>query len=100
MKEMEWLLSLFYWNWSDMGLLIGLSGGCLMWFLMGGVAILRHVTIRCLLWRSQTFPWRAIFFLNDATARILLLRVGGGYSFVHRQLLDYFADLEATTPLR
>jgi TIR domain len=30
-------------------------------------------------------------FLDDATSRILLRRIGGGYSFIHRRLLDYFA---------
>ena len=30
---------------------------------------------------------------EDATVRILLRRVGGGYSFIHHLLLDYFAFL-------
>jgi hypothetical protein len=29
-------------------------------------------------------------FLADATARIFLRKVGGGYIFVHRMLLEYF----------
>jgi hypothetical protein len=36
--------------------------------------------------------------LEDATARILLRRVGGGYSFIHRLLLDYFVNVNAGTP--
>jgi NACHT domain len=44
--------------------------------------------------RRGVFPWKAVPFLEDATARILLRRVGGGYSFIHRLLLDYFADLD------
>jgi hypothetical protein len=35
-------------------------------------------------------------FLDDATSRILLRRVGGGYAFIHRRLQDYFAT--ATKP--
>ncbi len=33
-------------------------------------------------------------FLDDATDRLLLRRVGGGYLFIHRLLLEYFARLE------
>ncbi|HYU75307.1 MAG TPA: hypothetical protein VEL31_21780 [Ktedonobacteraceae bacterium] len=29
-----------------------------------------------------------------ATERILLRKVGGGYIFIHRLLLDYFASLD------
>jgi hypothetical protein len=56
----------------------------------------RHYIIRLFLSRSRAFPGRAPRFLNDATARFLLRRVGGGYSFVHRQLLDHLADKRAT----
>jgi len=33
-----------------------------------------------------------VAFLDDATVRVLLRRVGGGYSFNHRLLMDYLAD--------
>jgi DNA polymerase III delta prime subunit len=78
------------------GWFIGVCGGLLMYAIWGGLATLRHYSIRLLLWRSHTFPWNAHRFLDDATTRILLQRVGGGYSFVHRLILDYFADLEPT----
>jgi hypothetical protein len=32
-------------------------------------------------------------FLDEAADRLLLRKVGGGYVFVHRLLLDHFADL-------
>jgi hypothetical protein len=76
----------------SIGPLIGMSGALLICMLTGGLATFRHYTIRSLLSRSHTFPMRAPQFLNDATARILLRRVGGGYSFVHRLLLDHLAD--------
>ena len=60
---------------------------------MGGLTILRHYTLRLLLACSHTFPVHVQRFLGDAVARVLLLRVGGGYGFVHRRLLDYFADI-------
>ncbi len=70
-----------------MGLLLGISGGLFVWLLTGGIAVLRHMTIWVLLGRSHTFPQQTLAFLEDATARILLRRVGGGYSFMHRLLL-------------
>ena len=69
-----------------------LAGMVLTWALSGGLTVLRHYVIRWLLARHRTFPWRSQAFLDDATTRILLRRVGGGYSFIHRRLQDYFAD--------
>ena len=80
------------------GLVIGVSGALLICILIGGLAVWRHYVLRFLLWRSRTFPWRAPQFLDDATARFLLRRVGGGYSFAHRLLLDHLADGE-TEPI-
>jgi serine/threonine protein kinase/DNA polymerase III delta prime subunit len=74
------------------GLLLGICGALLIYMLTGGLAVLRHYTIRFLLWRSHAFPWKAPQFLDDACARFLLRRVGGGYSFAHRLLLDHLAD--------
>jgi DNA polymerase III delta prime subunit len=73
------------------GWLLAVSGGLLVCAVSGGLAVVRHAVLRLLLWRTHTFPWQAAPFLEDATSRILLRRVGGGYSFMHRLLLDYFA---------
>jgi hypothetical protein len=71
-----------------------LGGALLICMLTGGLAVWRHFIIRLLLWHSHTFPWKAPQFLDDATTRFLLRRVGGGYSFTHRLLLDHLADTE------
>ncbi len=71
-----------------------ISGSVFGWAISGGWAVLRHIALRWLLHRRQIFPWHAQAFLNDATARILLRRVGGGYSFIHRLLLEYFTTLD------
>ena len=47
-----------------------------------------------MLWRNGSLPWDCVSFLDYAAERILLRKVGGGYIFLHRLLLDYFADLE------
>ncbi len=78
------------------GLALGLLGVAILGLRGGLQAFLRHFVLRFWLWRAHLFPWNATRFLDDATSRILLRRIGGGYSFVHRLLLDYFADLETT----
>jgi hypothetical protein len=39
-------------------------------------------------------PLNYVRFLDCAAGRIFLRKVGGGYIFVHRLLLEYFASLE------
>jgi TIR domain/NACHT domain len=63
-----------------------------VWAFSSGPTVLHHYVIRWALARHHTFPFHAQAFLDDATTRILLRRVGGGYSFIHRRLQDYFAD--------
>ena len=73
---------------------------CYLDFNQGGLlVVVRHFVLRFWLWRAGVFPWNAPQFLDDARARVLLQRIGGGYSFTHRLLLDYFADLDAQIPL-
>lgn len=74
--------------------LFALGGSLFGWSVSGGWAVLRHFVLRGLLHKRQIFPWQVQSFLNDAAARILLQRVGGGYSFIHRLLLEYFANLD------
>jgi len=76
------------------GLLAGLSAGLLVGLLNGGLASFRHYILRSLLWRIDAAPWRYVPFLDYAAERILLRKVGAGYIYIHRLLLDYFASLE------
>jgi hypothetical protein len=62
----------------------------------GGLASLQHYLLRFLLWRTDVLPWHTIHFLNEATSRILLYRVGGGYRFIHQIFLSYFASLASS----
>ena len=61
--------------------------------LYGGASCVQHYTLRRLLVRNGSAPWRYVDFLDDAAERILLRKVGGGYIFTHRLLQDYFASL-------
>src|SRR5205085_5760295 len=68
------------------------ASGILVWIIAGGLAVWRHYLIRFLLRYSHTLPLNVSQFLDDATTRILLWRLGGGYCFTHRLLLDSLAD--------
>jgi energy-coupling factor transporter ATP-binding protein EcfA2 len=72
-------------------LLNGLLGG----LQFGGKAVLQHFILRFLLWRTGNIPWQYIRFLDEATRRLLLRKVGSGYVFIHRLVQDYFASLES-----
>ncbi len=74
----------------------GLAYGSFGWLIYGGRACLQHSILRFTLWRngSTPRPWEYVQFLDYAADRVLLRKVGGGYIFVHRLLMDYFAGLE------
>jgi serine/threonine protein kinase len=61
----------------------------------GAYPCLQHLILRVLLWKNGCAPWAYAQFLEFAAERILVHRVGGGYAFVHRALLEYFAALHA-----
>jgi eukaryotic-like serine/threonine-protein kinase len=75
------------------GLVCGLGGGLIAGLNRGGSAVIKHYALRLILWLSGNTPFKFIKFLDDCARLILLKKVGGGYIFVHRMLLDYFADL-------
>jgi hypothetical protein len=76
-------------------LIMGFAGAILALFFMGGLAGLRHLLLRLQLRRLGVVPRHYVRFLDDAARRILLYKDGGGYRFIHRLFLEYFADLEA-----
>ena len=60
----------------------------------GGRACIQHLVLRIMLWRNGSAPLHYVRFLDYAAGHIFLRKVGGGYIFVHRLLLEYFASLE------
>ena len=60
--------------------------------LVGGAACLQQVIIRLILGSTEKLPWNFIRILDQATDRIILQKVGGGYIFQHRLLQDHFAN--------
>ena len=84
------------------GLVFGLAGG-LVFGLAGGlgrgwIVCIAHVTLRFMLWLSRVLPLNLVPFLDHAVERILLRKVGGGYIFTHRLLLEHFAGLQLPAP--
>jgi hypothetical protein len=58
---------------------------------LGILFLFDHFVTRFLLHRKRLLPWELVPFLDAASERILLRRVGGGYIFVHRFLMEHFA---------
>lgn len=75
-------------------LLVGGLAGMIVGLRSGLFAALRYVLLRFWLASGDTFPQQPMAFLNNACERALLKRVGGTYRFIHRLVLEYFADLE------
>jgi hypothetical protein len=72
---------------------IGLSAGLIVGLNRGGSTVIKHYALRLILWLKGYTPFHFIKFLDHCAKLILLKKVGGGYIFIHRMLLDYFADL-------
>ncbi|MDJ0702477.1 MAG: NACHT domain-containing protein [Leptolyngbyaceae cyanobacterium MO_188.B28] len=60
----------------------------------GGKVCLQHISLRIVLFVKGYVPWNCARFLDYASERIFMQRVGGGYIFVHRMLLEHFAQIE------
>ncbi len=69
-----------------LGVLFGLIGG--------GITGLKHILLRLILRSLRLIPWNYARFLDYATSCIFLQKVGGGYIFIHRLLLEHFAAME------
>jgi hypothetical protein len=61
--------------------------------LVPGAACIQHYTLRFMLWCSGVIPWRYARFLDYATDRKFLQRVGGHYRFLHHLLRDHLAAM-------
>ncbi|OUL23971.1 hypothetical protein BV378_20275 [Nostoc sp. RF31YmG] len=72
------------------GLFLGLLGG----ILRSGTPIIKHFTLRFILYRNGYIPWNYARFLDYCTERLFLQRVGGRYRFIHKLLQDHFAEME------
>ncbi len=63
------------------GLIYGTSDGLvvasLIWLINGGLACIQHLMLRVLLWQTRCTPWNYPRFLDYASERIILRKIGG-----------------------
>ena len=78
---------------SIMGVLFGLTFGLIAAMRYGGFDVVQHCVLRLILWFRGHIPRNYAHFLDYCVDRIFLRRVGGGYIFIHRYLMEYFASL-------
>ena len=84
------------------GLISGLRDGLIFWpgvvciggLIGGGADCIRHAALRLLFYRMGYSPQNYARFLDYATDRLFLQKVGGGYIFIHRMLLEHFAQMK------
>ncbi len=81
-KFLDW----YFIAWGLYGLIFGLVVG-------GGEACVKHFILRVILYFNSYIPWNYTRFLDYATHLIFLQKVGGGYIFIHRLLLEHFARM-------
>ena len=72
--------------WAATGLAFGFAAG-------GGEALIKHLLLRIILTLTGAIPWNYGKFLDYAADILFLQKVGGGYIFIHRLLLEHFASL-------
>ena len=78
------------WPWQEWPIAMFVGFLC-VFLLFGGVPALAHYILRLSLYLEGRTPWRYVYFLDYASRLILLQKVGGGYVFIHRLLLEHMA---------
>ena len=58
-----------------------------------GLVCIQHFILRLILHRKNYIPWNYAHFLDYAAKRGFLQKVGSGYIFIHRMLLEHFARM-------
>ena len=74
-------------------LFLGMSFFSISALLLGGIDVLKHYILRLMLYITGQIPGKYARFLNHASRLNFLQRVGGGYIFIHRLLLEHFAAM-------
>jgi len=80
-------------NGLNIGLLVGLFAGQLTALWYGGLDVIQHYTLRFILSCIRYTSWNYARFLDYAASLVFLQKVGGGYIFIHRLLLEHFAAM-------
>jgi hypothetical protein len=78
---------------ATLGVGSALTGGLIVGLAYGGYACISHYALRLVFWASREAPLRLARFCDSGVDRLLLRRVGGGYIFTHRLLMEHFATM-------
>lgn len=71
----------------------GRIGGPLGGIISGGDALTKHSLLRLSWWWQGYIPWNYARFLDYCHDHLFLRKVGGGYIFIHRMLMEHFANM-------
>jgi hypothetical protein len=82
----------------ETGLGTGVVFGLISGLVFGAFAFIQHFALRIVFYLNGYIPWNYARFLDYATERIFLQKVGGGYIFIHRLLMEHFAELDQGSP--
>ncbi len=76
-------------------LLLGIFFGLAYGSTTQGLDCIKHFALRLTLYFNNYIPWNYARFLDYAAKRIFLQKVGGGYMFIHRMLMEHFAQMQS-----
>jgi hypothetical protein len=85
--------------WPQVIIAVGVGATCALVFgavgalHYGGFSLLQHVIVRLILVTQRRIPWRLSHIASQAEDLAFLRRVGTGYIFIHRLMLEYFGAL-------
>ena len=68
-----------------------LAVGILQALFHGGMFCLKNLIMRCQLVHAKCIPWRYEAFLYFSVERVLMIRQGGSFRFIHRMLQEHLA---------
>jgi hypothetical protein len=77
---------------TKLGFLAGTLAGILPVTSVAGEAIIEQFLTRWDLQRADIIPWPCVPFLDYMTECLLLYRTEQGYSFIHKELMDFMAS--------
>ena len=72
---------------------LGLTFSSLAIMVFGGADVLKHYILRFILYLTGRTPRKYAHFLDHASRLNFLQKVGGGYIFIHRLLLEHFGAM-------
>ncbi|MEL6404269.1 MAG: NACHT domain-containing protein [Chloroflexota bacterium] len=75
------------------GLIVGVLGGSILGIFFGIGDVFEHTMLRIMLNVKNLAPRRFDHFLEHVIDRRIMRRVGGSAIFIHRYILEYYADL-------